>query len=406
MPNTLSDTMITHPAYSVEANVERDVGSEIRFLGTGRCKFISLIDGQVVDGKTGKIIKSGGLISKRVSKNMRIETYTRLPHPKSCTVTIYNSGTSLSVGSVNGLPLRSMLYNPRNKTSCRVDAISTLALTVVSTSTTTFSAEVGDVLLIGPPAIAAGSTTAIVQNGTDDLTFNIMQFSRYGCSADWVAEKVKELAGGARFQREKMYTTFSFLEKIERSCLWGDYTADYATKNTQTSATLSDEFPTTRGLIKMAANSYDLQGSTTLDKLVRALPENMGEYVNENQNLICYCSNKFYGVFLGLIEDKLQHIAKEGQMEKFGCKTKTLLTAGPTIEFATHDSFNVAGAENMLLIFDPNSVGYAHFEGLDMKPNNNIQTEATHGKIDELVCYYGMETKDAGKTITVVSNAF
>lgn len=405
MATTLSSTMITHPAYSIDSNVERDVGSEIRFLGTGRSKFISLIEGDVVDAKTGKIIKSGGLISKRTSKNMRIETYSRLPHPKSCTVTTGGT-TAITVDSVNGLPLRSMLYNVSNGTSARVDVISTLDLTLVSAGTTSFSCAAGDALLIGPPAIAAGSSTAIVQNGTDDLTFNIMQFTRYGCSADWVAEKVRELAGGARFSREKMYTTFSLLEKIERSCIWGDYSASYASKNTTTSSTFSEEFPTTRGLVKMAGNSYDMNGSTTLDKLTRALPENMGEYVNENQNLICYCSNKFYGNFLGLIEDKLQHIAKEGQMEKFGCKTKTLLTAGPTIEFATHDSFNVAGAENKLLIFDPNAVGYVHFEGLDMQPHNNIQTEATHGKIDELVCYYGMETKDSGKTITVVSNVF
>jgi hypothetical protein len=300
-----------------------------------------------------------------------------------------------------------MLYNPSNGTSGRVDAISTLALTIVSTGVTAFSAAADDVLLIGPPAIAAGSTDAIIMNGTDDITFNMMQFSRFGVSIDWVAEAVKELAGnGSRFNREKMYATIEFLMKIERACLWGDYSGDYATKNTTTSATLSDEFPTTRGLVKMAANAYDMNGSCTLDKLTRALPDNLGDYVNENQNLVAFCSNKFYGIFQGLIEDKMQHIAKEGEMEKFGTKTTNLITSGPTLEFAKHNSFNVKGAENKILIFDPKSVGYVNFEGRDMQANNGIQTAATHGKIDELVCYFGMETKDSGKSITIVSNVF
>jgi hypothetical protein len=409
MSNTLSSTMITHPAYAIDGNYERDVGSELRYLGFGKAPFTSLVDGLVLDSKTGKVIKKGGLISKRTVKNMRYEMFSRAPHPTKVTVTAAGDGTittadAIQVDSVNGLPLRSLLFNPRNGTTCRVEAINTLGLHGTSVGATIFSAEVGDELEIGAPAIPAGSSTEIVENGTDDQVFNLMQYTRYGCSIDWVAERVRELAGGERFTREKMYLVWELLLKIEKACIWSDYTADYATKNTQTGHVLSEEFSTTKGLVKIAANSYDMLGSFTLSKLRKDLPKNMGEYVNEATELLAFCSNDFYGELGELIAEKHYNVEKEGVLDKYGIKCQTFLTSGPTIKFIPTQSFNNKGAKGSLLIFDPAAVGFVHFEGLDMKPNNGIQTPATHGKIDELVCYFGAETKDSGKSITYVTN--
>ena len=97
---------------------------------------------------------------------------------------------------------------------------------------------------------------------------------------------------------------------------------------------------------------------------------------------------------------------RDGELKQYGIKSNKIVTAGPNIELMKHNTMNVTGLNNKLLVFAPKNLGYVHLEGHDVGPNNEIQDNATHGKQDEIYAYHGIETLDAGKTITVVSNLF
>jgi hypothetical protein len=411
MSNTISSNMITSAAPSIAQNEQREVGDEIRYLGFGQAPLSVLIKGQILDQKTGKMKETGGLISKRPVKNIRYEMFSRSPRPYKFTVA---SGTEIESGgvvltSVNGLMPRMTLYNPRNKTGCRIEIISTLTVTGASVGATTFSCVAGDTLVVGATAIKAGSTDAIIVNGTDDQNFNTLQFSRLGVSIDWVMEKIKAMAGGERFTREKMYLLWEYLGDWERTAFLSDMSASYASKNTTTGVQTgftTEEFPTTKGLINLAANGYDMQGVTTLEKLRRQLPQNMGDIVNDNSEYLCFLGNDYYARIQELMSANHVNMEPEGILAKFGIKSEVLITSGPKLKLVKHALFNVAGLDNTMLIVDPANIGYVHLEGFDVKPNNAIQTKATHGTQDELVSYAGIETLDAGKTITFVTNGF
>jgi hypothetical protein len=317
------------------------------------------------------------------------------------------SSTGVTLASVTGLYPKAILHNPRNLTSCRVEAISTLTATGSSASSTTFSCEVGDILVLGAGAEAEGSTAAPVVNGTDDQNFNTLQFSRLSVSISWVLDQIKQLAGGNRLTREKMYLVQEFLNDCERTWLLGDYTASSSTKNTTTGVQTgyATEYPTTRGLFKLAANSASAEGSGNLSWLRKSLPIAMGEQTNDNDMYIALCSNEYYGRVLDEMNEKLA-LDRDGELKQYGIKSNKIVTAGPNIELMKHNTMNVPGLNNKLLVFAPKNLGYVHLEGHDVGPNNGIQDNATHGKQDEIYAYHGIETLDAGKTITVVSNLF
>lgn len=411
MANTITSTPMTSAAPSITQNEMREVGDQIRYLGYGEAVMTSLIQNSLIDQKTGNIKKSKGLISKRAVKNIRYEMYNRSPRPFKFTVASGTEAPSSGVTftSVNGIQAGMMIHNPRNKTSFRAELIASTNVKGTSVGATTFSCEAGDVLVVGATAVKAGSDAAIIVNGTDDNSYNTLQFSRLGCSIDWVMEKIKELAGGDRFTREKMYLVWEFLRDQEISMILGDMTASFASKNTTTGTQTgytTDEFPTTKGLINLAAKGYNMEGVMTLDKIRRNLPLAMSDTINDNQDLIAFVSNEGFARIQELMDGKHIDNSANGNLDQFGIKSYKLITSGPRIELVKHSLFNVAGLNNSMLIFDPASIGYVHLEGFDLKPNNGIQDNDTHAKIDELVSYFGIETKDAGQSITHVTNCF
>jgi hypothetical protein len=284
---------------------------------------------------------------------------------------------------------------------------STKVVKGTSVGATTFSCAAGDELVVGAPAMPEGSTEAPVVNGSDDHNFNMLQFSRWSVSISWVLEATKQLAGGNRFSREKMYMLWEAMADLERTWILGNYSADYATKNTTTGAQTgyTGEFPTNRGLISLAANSVSALGAGSLSYIRKTLPEAMGEYVNDMDTYIGLCSNEYYGRITEEMNAKLA-IDQSGEMKQFGIKATEIVTAGPNIKLVMHNAFNVKGLKNKMLIVAPQNLGYVNMKGHDFGPNNGIETNATHGKQDEVYCYSGIETKDAGKTITLVSNLF
>jgi hypothetical protein len=313
----------------------------------------------------------------------------------------------VTFASVNGLYAKATLINPRNMTSCRVEIITTLTATGSSYGATTFSCVAGDVLILGAGAEAEGSTAAPVVNGSDDQNFNSLQFSRLSVSISWVLDAIKQLAGGNRFTREKMYLVQEFLNDLERTWLLGNYSGDIATKNTTTGVQTgyATEYPTNRGLFNMAANSADALGGGTLSWLRKSLPTAMGEQTNDNDMYIALCSNEYYGMIIDEMNSSVE-LDKTGELSQFGIKSNKIVTAGPNIQLMKHNVMNVAGLTNKMLVLCPSNLGYVHLEGHDVGPNNGIQTNASHAKQDEIYAYHGIETLDAGSTLTVVSNLF
>lgn len=410
MANTISSTMMTQAAPSTTQLEAREVGDEIRYLGFGNAVMTSLIQNSLIDTKSGKIKQSKGLITKRAVENIRFEQFNRSPRPIQFTV---SSGTEISssgvvLASVNGLQPGMTLVNTANKTCCRVEVIASTTITGSSFGATTFSCAAGDILMLMAPAVPAGADTNIIVNGTDDNTFNTVQFARLGVSISWVLQAVKQLAGGERLTREKMYLLWEFLADMERSMLLSDYSADVATKDTTTGANTgwTGEYPTTKGLFALAANGYNMQGGLTLAKIRKDLPLAMGDTINDNEEQICFVSNEGYARVQELLQEKHYNTEGEGELKQWGIKSSKLITSGPVLHMIKHSALNVGTLANQMLLFSPYNVGYVYLKGHDVSPNNSIQDNNVHGKIDELYAYFGIETKDAGKSITVVTNCF
>lgn len=405
MANTISESMMVSEAPSTTQLAKREVADMIRFLGIGRAKLTALVDNVLY--KDGNRRKSKGLIGRRHVNNVRYEMYTRSPRPRKFTVT---SGTEISssglvMTSVNGLNETMTLYNPRTDTRCRVESIDTLTIKGSSFGATTFSAAAGDELTLMAPAVKEGSTATMVINGSDDQNFNTLQFSRWGVSISWVLDKIKQLAGGKRLTREEMYLLWEALEDQEATLLFSDYTGDYATKNTTTGQQTgyTGEYPTTKGLKALAANSGTAHNNGDLSFLRKDLPALMGNLVNDDDMYIAFCSNTYYGEIVDE-QDKKHQINENGELKAFGIKSDKIITAGPNIQLVKHNAFNTPALQGCMLVFAPANVGYIALEGHDVKSNNGIQTNATHGKVNELYGYYGFETKDAGNTITWVTD--
>ena len=410
MGNTISSTMMKSSAPAVDQLNAREVGDAIRYLGIGRAKLVTLVENSLYKG--GKRRTSKGLIGKRSVSQVRYEMFTRSPRPHTFTVASGTeiSSTGVTLASVNGLPAYFTLINSSNNTQCRVESVNTSTKVIKGSSygDTTFSCEAGDVLILGAPAMPEGSTEAPVLNGSDDNNFNMLQFSRWSVTISWVLEAIKQLAGGNRLSREKMYLLHSAMADMERSMILGDYSGDYATKNTTTGVQTgyTGEYPTCRGIYHMAANSTSFDGSTTLSKLRKDLPLAMDSSINDEDTFIAYVGNENYARIQELFNDKHTNNDSEGVLKQFGIKSDKIITSGPNIQLVKHECMNAGGYANQMIVFAPENLGYVSLKGHDFKPNNGIQTNATHGKQDELYAYWGIETLDAGKSITVIQNMF
>jgi hypothetical protein len=403
--------MMGSEAPSISQLGAREVGDEIRYLSFGNAVITALIENSLfIDGKRKT---SKGLIGKRSVENIRYEMFSRVNRPIKFTVAAGSGTEILTTGvtleSVNGLFIYATLHNPSNNTSCRIEAINTTTKVVKGTSVgaTTFSCAAGDELALGASAMPEGSTEAPILNGTDDHNFNVLQTSRWSTSATWIAEAIKQLAGGNRLSREKMYLLWEAFADLERTWILGNYSADVATKNTTTGAQTgyTGEFSTTRGLISLAANAGDAKQAGGLSYLRKSLPIDMGDYVNDNEVYIGLCSNEYYGRVIEEMNAKLA-MDQSGEMKQFGIKATEIVTSGPNLKLVKHGAFNIKGLTNKMLVLAPQNLGYVSLKGHDMGPNNGIQTNATHGTQDEVYCTAGIETKDAGKTMTLVSNLF
>ncbi len=409
MANTPIETPIVQDDLSINQLDMREVSDEIRYLGTGNAKISVLIENGLY--KDGKRSKSPALIGKRALKtgNPRFQMYTRSERADTVTVT---SGTEITssgfaVSSVAGVPIEAGLYNPRNNTRARIETITTLTIKGSSVGATTFSCQAGDVLMILATETDEISDTSHVINGTDDHNENTLQISRWSVSISWLKEKMKQVAGGNRLSREKQYLLWESMEAMERNWIFNEMTADKATKNTTTGtqAGFTGEFMTNDGLVSMAANGVNANNSGDLSWIRQNLPLSMGEQMNDDDTYIALCSNEYYGRLVDEMDAKY-NIDQSGELKEFGIKATDVVTAGPKISFVKHKAFNLEALKDKMLVMAPRNIGYVYQEDHDLQPNNGIQDNKAFYTQDEIFAFHGIETKDAGNTLTWVTDLF
>jgi len=409
MANTPVATPIVQDDLSISQLDMREVSDEIRYLGYGSAKISVLIENALY--KDGKREKSPALIGKRSLKtgNPRFEMYTRSPRADTVTVT---SGTEITssgfaVSSVAGVPIEALLYNPRNNTRARIETITTLTIKGSSVGATTFSCQAGDVLMILATATDEVSDTSHVINGTDDQNYNTLQISRWSVSISWLKEKIKQHAGGPRLSREKQHLLWESMEAMERNWIFSEMTADKATKNTTTGIQtgFTGEFMTNDGLVSLAANSVNANNAGDLSWIRQNLPLSMGDQMNDDDTYIALCSNEYHGRLVDEMDAKLS-LDKSGELDKFGITAYDIVTAGPKISLVKHKAFNQEALKDKMLVMAPRNLGYVYQQDHDLQPNNGIQDNKAFFTQDEIYAFHGIETKDAGNTLTWVTDLF
>ncbi len=405
MGNEISQNPMASQNPALDMLDQKEISNMIRYLGHGHAKLSTLIE--MVDYKDGQRKTTKGLITKRPVKNVRYEMFSRTPRPTTCTVA---SGTEIESGGIvvddaNGILPESTLFNPANNTSARVEVIT--GSTLKGTSINSFVVAAGDVLTITAPATDEASETSSVYNGSDDQNYNTLQFSRWSVSITWVMQKVKQLAGGERLKREEMYLLWEALDSLDRNWIFSNMTTSGGTKNTTTGVQtgFTKEFPTNRGLISMAANSVSANGGGNIDWLVQQLPESMGEVTNDSDTYVALCSNEYLGRVVGEQQSKVK-LDQSGILKEYGIKATDIVTSGPTISLVKYAPFNHPVLKNKMLIFAPADLGYVFMEGHDLGPNKGIQGNKAMFTQNEVYSYHGIETKNAGKTITYATNLF
>jgi hypothetical protein len=407
-----SSTMTSMVNPSITQNEQRDVADTIRYKAGGNAPLCKIIAGLTLDSATGKLKRGEGLIRKESVKDMRYENYSTPARPIKFTVT---SGTEVAtdgvtLAAVTGLSLQQELHCPRNGLSFRVEDITTLTVKGASIGNT-FSCAIGDELIAGPCPIAEGSAVSAPMNGTDDHSFNILEYVRSGVSMTDLAMLMKPLAGGDVFARRKRDMLNEFLQRIDVSMIHSKKSASSATQN-YTSGHVSpfdsDKFFTTDGLVELAANSWDMENGFSLQALRHVLPLHMGDIYNENDEVMALISNDFYGKIQDAIDEKNASVSpvEKGEFDTYGVKTQKVRTDGVIINFIKHSAMNVKGAKNRMIIFQPKNVTFVTLEGCDMVARSEIQTKKTLGREDEIVTTFGLRTEDAGETITDVTNCF
>jgi hypothetical protein len=407
-----SSTMTAMGSPSITQNEQRDVADTIRYKAGGQAPLCKLIAGLELDSKTGKLKRGAGLIRKESVKDMRYENFSTPARPRKFTVTAGTevASTGVTLSAVTGLSLQQELHCPRNGLSFRVEDITTLTVKGASIGDT-FSCVVGDELIAGSNPIAEGSAVSAPMNGTDDHSFNILEYVRSGVSMTDLAMLMKTIAGGDMFARRKGNMLNEFLRDMDVSMIHGKKSTNSATLNYTSGAISpfnSDKFFTTDGLIELAANSFDMENGFSLQAIRHILPLHMGDIYNENDEVLSFISNDFYGKIQDAIDTKADAIyqIEKGEFDTYGVKVQKIRTDGVIINFVKHSAMNVKGAKNRMIIFQPKNISFVTLEGCDMVARPEIQTKKTLGREDEIVTTFGLRTEDAGETITDVTNCF
>lgn len=395
---SISTSALTSSAATATSIGKRTVSDTIRHLFPG-FPTMSLVQ----SGAVGEnITKSKGLIKKESTDNVKFENFNYSPMAVTFAVTVYNSGTSLSVGSADGLCLKMVLINTANQTVCRIGAISTLALTVTSIGDTTFSAAVGDTLLALAPVYADNSSSPYILMNSESNLYNITQINRFP-SAISESNKGNPFYGKDYWQRVRKQVVMEGFRKVEHAALWSERAS--STNLTTTDGTIADTFRTTRGLWNWAVaggTNFNANGSMTHEKFVADLPQAMNDTVGSQDKIILYCGRSQFADMTMWCNQNLMTM-ESGTLSKYGVKSKVFVTSGPEIEAIVCDSFNRGALNTVALCFNPDMVKYVFKKGRDFAPKLGIQANDVDGVEDDFIGEWGLGVEDGGNSMTYIT---
>ncbi len=395
---TASTTTITSLDVSTTGTKQRDVADKIRTLFPENAKFMALVSQGPVEA-TG-VNRGKSLIGKRRVTSHKYECFTYSPLAVTFTVSVYNSGTSLSVSSADGLHTKMCLYNTANQTFCRIGAIATLALTLTSVGGTTFSASVGDVLLACAPVYPENSSSPSMIVNDETNIYNHTFIARIPLYMSGTAMAEKHY-GGDYFARKREMAFKEGMRRVENSMIFGDRPS--STNSYTTDGTLADNFRTTRGMLKWYGNYYDAGGVMTHEEFVGDLSQQINECIPSSKTLIMFCGNRIKADMLSWANSKLQVIQSD-TFKEYGLDTNRFVTSRCPIEVMEHDAFNRGSLQNEAVIFDPESLEYCFLADRDLKIYDKRQNNDVDGRMDEIMGEIGFGTNDGGKSILWVQN--
>lgn len=373
-------TPYTNRDPSATGTQQRTVNDKIRNLFPGAAKLFALVASG--ESKKGEVSKGKGLISKKSCDGRRYEWFTYTPPAQSFTVAAVD-GANVTVNSTDGIVLKRTLVNATNMDVGRVSAINTTTkvITFTGINDASFTASVGDKLLLLAPAYEEGSKSPYRTVKDDDNQYNVMQIVRYPVAIAASAKNTPHY-GGDFFSRLKEKDMINGNMLLENTMLFGER-ASTTTTDLTSDSTLGDSFGTMRGFWNWAQKSYSCGGAMSPEKWIRDLDLELSNTISDGQKLIFLTGSRIVGDMQLWAQDRWI-LQKEGNYSKYGVKTNVFSTGKFDIEVMRHNSFDQPGFEGKGLIICPDDMEYVYKTGRDLQPRKGIQDNSMDGYEDEI----------------------
>ena len=401
---TVYTSELTTPTQSTTGTLKRTVSDTIRRLYPGQ-PILALVSNGPVSVSGGDVTTEKGLIRKRRVNTPKYECFTFTPLAVEYTVASTSDADTFTLSSGDGITNKMCLFNPRNRTICRVQSItSTPQIDVVSVGSTSFATTAGDKLIALAPAYEENSSSPYILQKDFDNIYNFTQISRFAVAISGSA-KGNPHYGGDFYMNIKKNAYLDGMRKVENAALLndrpssGDSTAD---------STLG-AFRTTRGLVKWAGTTWSAGGSMSADRWITDLSDAMDDTVGQQNDLVALVSTRFYGQMLQWVQDKMMvDLGNDSKLETFGVTAKRFMTARSSkgIRVIVHDAFDHGDMQKNMLIFDPELLEYVYLRDRDFKLKQNIQDNDVDGVKDEVMGEWGISAIDGGQHMILVTDLY
>ena len=398
----ISTSQVVTPNPSATELLKRDVADKIRNLTPANAALLALVaKGEMANGELRKSQK--GMISKRMAKAMRVEGFYYDPISTTVTATAAtDQALTFSADDYSKILLKSVWRNTRTGAIGIADARDAAnVIDFITVGSTTFTANAADVLEHLGNAYEEGSESPYIISKTDDNFYNLCQTFRFPVKIAAEASVNPQLAGGNYWQRIKKNNMIYGMRLIENAMLWGERAAS----NNKTSLTqLGVDVSTMRGMWNWAGASFDAGGSLTPAKFQTDLALALDDSLDINKTLVMFCGTNTRAIMLQWLQDKLAYQTESDLKGKFGIDAKRFITAKNEIEVVVHDSFNRSGNTDKALIFAPEDWEYVYLEGMDLRPNTDIQSPSALAFEDEITGTLSIMPAEGGFGTMKVTN--
>ena len=114
------------------------------------------------------------------------------------------------------------------------------------------------------------------------------------------------------------------------------------------------------------------------------------------------CGKKVWGDIMSWQSEGLR--VKPGSLEKYGVKSKVIMTSWGDIEVQVLDMFNRGRFQSQALIMCMDKLDYVYLSNRDIGVRKNIQGNSVDGREDEIYGEISMGVNDGGYGIHKLSN--